>query len=184
MNADHEPPAGAPTRGDPRVARRIALAAQPASRPPGRPDCCSPGALFGWSPSALPADTTLKRRVDRILPQSGLPLITFFVVVAGLLNIGLVLPTRLDLASIGIASLLAGSWCSLNFWRCRHAHCVITGTGWLALAAFSFIEAGLGRTLIHGDEGLVFLAVLAAGLLFEGAWYVVRGTNAVTSRPS
>ena len=44
------------------------------------------------------------------------------------------------------------------------------------------LEAGLGRSLIHGDEGLVFLGVLGVGLAFEGAWYVVRGTNAVSSR--
>lgn len=50
-----------------------------------------------------------------------------------------------------------------------------------AIAAFSFLEAGLGHSLIHGDEGLVFLGMLGVGLAFEGAWYVARGTNAVSS---
>jgi len=58
---------------------------------------------------------------------------------------------------------------------------VITGIGWFALAGFTFFEAGLGRSLIHGDELLVFLGVLAAGLVFEGTWNVVRGTNAVSA---
>jgi hypothetical protein len=57
---------------------------------------------------------------------------------------------------------------------------VVTGAGWLALAVFTFVEAGLGHSLIGGNEPLVFLAVLGAGLVFEGAWYLARGTNAVT----
>jgi hypothetical protein len=90
---------------------------------------------------------------------------------------------------VGVVGTLRGlgltlGWCAVNFWRCRHAHCVITGAGWLALAAFSFLEAGLGRSVIHGDEGLVFLGVLGVGLAFEGAWYVARGTNAVSSSRS
>jgi hypothetical protein len=60
--------------------------------------------LFGWS---LPADTALKRGVDCMLPQSGFLLTAFFAVVMGLLNIGLLLPARLDLASVGLASLSA-----------------------------------------------------------------------------
>jgi hypothetical protein len=106
-----------------------------------------------------------------------------FAAVIALLNVSLILPTQLDLVAVGgVASLAAGSWCSVHFWRCRHAHCVITGAGWLVLAGFAFLEAGLGRSLIDGDEGLVFLGVLGAGLVFEGAWYVVRGTNAVSPR--
>jgi hypothetical protein len=58
---------------------------------------------------------------------------------------------------------------------------VITCIGWFALAGFTLFEAGLGRSLIHDDEGLMFLGVLAAGLVFEGTWYVVRGTNAVSA---
>jgi hypothetical protein len=65
---------------------------------------------------------------------------------------------------------LAGAWCGLNFWRCRHAHCMITGTGWAALAGLAFAEATIGRSLIWGDEQLIFLAVLAAGLVFEALW--------------
>ncbi len=150
--------------------------------PAAAADCCGSRALFGWSPPPLPADTALKRRVDAVLPRSGLRLVVFFAVVVALLNVGPILPKWLDLVAVGVASLAAGGWCAVNFWRCRHAHCVVTGAGWLALAGFAFVEAGLGRSLIHGDEGLVFLGVLGAGLLVEGAWYAVRGTNAISPR--
>ena len=96
--------------------------------------------MFGWSPPALPADTNLKRRVDRTMPRSGLSLVIFFAVVIALLNVGVILPRRMDLVAIGVVGLAAGSWCAVNFWRCRHAHCVITGAGWLALAGFSSLR--------------------------------------------
>jgi hypothetical protein len=41
------------------------------------------------------------------------------------------------------------------------------------------IEAALGHGLIGGYERLVFLAVLAAGLVFEAVWRWQRGTNVV-----
>lgn len=85
------------------------------------------------------------------------------------------------LVADGVAALLAGTWCALNFWRTRHAHCVVTAVGWLVLAPFTFLEAAIGRSLIGGDEQIVFLAILAAGLIFEAGWYVRRRTLAVTS---
>lgn len=144
--------------------------------------CGGPRALFGWSPPALPAETAWKRRVDALMPRTGLPVIVFYAAVIVLLNVGVVLPKRLDLLTIGVASLAAGAWCAVNFWRCRHAHCAITGPGWLALAAFTFVETGLGRSLIHGDEVPLFVAVLAAGLTWEAAWYAVRHTHAMAPR--
>jgi hypothetical protein len=148
------------------------------------PHCCNPLALLARPPALRPADTALKRRVDRVLPSSPLPLLIFFAAVIALLNIGPALPARPGLSAAGLAAATAGSWCTLHYWRTRHAHCMITGAGWLALAALSFTEAGLGRSLIHGDETLAFLAVLAAGLAFEAAWYLAHGTNAVTSGPA
>jgi hypothetical protein len=141
-------------------------------------NCCSTG-LWSWSPPLLPADTPLKRRVDGIFPRGGLSVIVFFASVIVLLNVGSLFPIRAELVSIGLASLAAATWCALNFWRCRHAHCLVTGSGWLALGGLAFIEAGLGRSLIQGDEGLVFVAILMAGLAFEAVWSAVHGTNAV-----
>ena len=138
-------------------------------------------ALWGWSPADRPADTRLKRWTDRV-PRTGLGSAACFVAVVALLSLAPHLPMRANLAVDGLAALVGGAWCGLNFWRCRHAHCAVTGAGWLALSVFVFTEAGLGHSLIAGDEQPVFLAVLAAGLIFEGAWYCVRGSNAVARR--
>ena len=88
------------------------------------------------------------------------------------------MPVRASLGGDGLAALVAGGWCSLNFWRCRQAHCLVTGAGWLVLALFAIVETGIGRSVIHGGEQIIFLAVLAAGLLFEGGWYLTQRTNA------
>ncbi|MGH3437430.1 MAG: hypothetical protein ACRDRN_13295 [Sciscionella sp.] len=91
------------------------------------------------------------------------------------------LSTRAELAVDGFAALAGGGWCAANFWRCRHAHCVITATGWLTLTVFASVEAALGHSLIGGNEQLVFLAVLLLALAFEGAWYLTHGSNAIVS---
>jgi hypothetical protein len=147
----------------------------------GSPRCVR--ALCGWSPPPLPADTTLKRRVDRILVGNA-PTLVRLAVVIGLLNLAPRLPARPDLATVGVAALAAGVWCSLNFWRCHHAHCVVTGIGWLALSAFAFIESGLGHSIIGGDERPVFLGVLAAGLIFECCWSAAHHTNTISTPPT
>lgn len=141
--------------------------------------CCAEPSCWGWSPAPLAADTLVKRVVDRFLPRTGLPVLAYFAAVVLLVNLAPHLPTVSGRAVDGVAALAAGGWCALNFWRCRHAHCVVTGAGWLGLALFSFAEAALGHSLIGGREGLAFLVVLAAGLAFEGGWYLTNGTNAV-----
>ena len=129
----------------------------------------------------LVADTSLKRVVDRILPRTGLPFLIFFGLVVALLCLAAHLPLRGALVLDGLATLAGGGWCSLNFWRCRHAHCLVTGAGWLALSVFAFAEVALGGTLIAGDEQLVFVGILFAALLFEGLWSWARRTNAVVA---
>jgi hypothetical protein len=143
---------------------------------------CGRSALWGWSPPDLPADTPLKRRIDRLVPRSGLSAAACFVAVVGLFSLAPHLPARADLAADGLAALAAGAWCGLNFWRCRHAHCAVTGGGWLALSALAFGGAVLGHSLIGGYEQPVFLAVLAAALIFEAAWRLARRTNAIAAR--
>ncbi len=144
--------------------------------------CCSPEGLACWSPPDLPADSAVKRGVDRFLPRRGVPVVLFFATVVGLLILAPRLPGSPELALVGRAALLAGAWCAVNFWRCRHAHCAVTGAGWLTLALVSFIGAASGHSLIAGAEDEAFLAVLVAGLAFEGVWYLNRGTNAVRFR--
>jgi hypothetical protein len=138
-----------------------------------------PRALCGWSPPALPADSGLKQWVDGVLPRTGVLAAAYFAAVIALLVAAPQLPLRWELAIDAFAALAAGSWYGLNFWRCRHAHCLVTGVGWLLLSCFVFVEAGLGRSMIHGNEQLVFLEVLVLALAFEGAWYLARGTNAL-----
>jgi hypothetical protein len=121
----------------------------------------------------LPADTPVKRRVDRLLPR-GWPAVAYFAAVIGLLGLAQLLPAPAYLVADAVAFLAGGSWCALNFWRCRQAHCLFTGSGWLLLGLFAAAEAGLGRSLIDGDAQLVFLGVLATGLVFEGFWYLMR----------
>ena len=55
----------------------------------------------------------------------------------------------------------------------------MTSTGWAALSILAVTEAGLGRSLIGGDEQPVFLAVLGAGVLFEAVWRLARGSNSI-----
>jgi hypothetical protein len=150
-----------------------------AHEPGYRTTCCAPRARRAWSLPVLPADTPAKRRADHLLPAGGLPAVAYFAAVIGLLGLAQIFPAPGYLVVDAIAFLAAGSWCALNFWRCRQAHCLLTGAGWLLLALFAAAEAGLGHSLVGGDEQLVFLGILAAGLVFEGIWYLVHRTNAV-----
>src|SRR5438128_6351097 len=145
--------------------------------------CCVPGARRALPRSAQPDAAPARRRLDHILPARGLPAIGYFAGVIALLGLAQLLRAPAYLLVDAVAFLAAGSWCGLNFWRCRQAHCVVSAAGWLALTVFVFVEAALGRSLIHGDEQAVFLVVLVAAVAFEGAWYVARGTNALTARP-
>lgn len=136
-------------------------------------------ALFGWSPPDLPADTSLKRRADRLLPRTGWAAALYCAAVVVLLNLAPHLPERGNLAVDGLAALAGAAWCGMNFWRCRHAHCLVTSTGWAALSILAFTEAALGRSLIGGNEQPVFLIVLAAAVAFEVAWRLSHGSSAI-----
>jgi hypothetical protein len=140
-------------------------------------------ALCGWSPPSLSADTKAKRLVDRVL-IGAVPALVVLAVVVALLNVAPHLPLRAALVLVGLAALAAGGWCSLNFWRCRHAHCLVTGPGWLGFGLFCFAEAGVGHSLVGGYEQPVFLGILALAVAFEAGWRWAKGTNAVTlARP-
>lgn len=141
------------------------------------------GAIGGWSPPDLPADTALKRMVDHIRFRHCWSTAAYIAAIAGLLSLAPHLSIRAGLAADGLAALAAGGQCGLNFWRCRHAHCLVTATGWLPLSVLAFAGAWLGHSVIGGDEQAVFLAVLAAALAFEGLWYLARGTNSITRSP-
>ena len=145
---------------------------------PGAP--CGGRALCGWSPPSLPADSEMKRRVDRIRLGNA-PAVGVVIVVVALLNVAAHLSVDPALAVDGLAGLAAGGWCSLNYWRCRHAHCLVTGPGWLAFGVFAFVEAGIGHSLIDGYEQPAFIGILGVAVIFELSWYLARRTNAITS---
>ena len=156
----------------PQAARRAGSHAQTTA---GRAaSCCAPGEWRAWSAPPLPADTPVKRRIDHIVPRPGWPAAAYFAAVIGLLGLAQVLPPPGYLVVDAVAFLAGGSWCALNFLRRRQAHCVVTGAGWLAMALFVAAEAGLGHSLIHGDEQLLFLLILAVGLVFEGGRFLAR----------
>ncbi len=133
------------------------------------------------SPPLLAANTGAKRRADQILPRGAAECV-YFLVVAALASAGAQVPGWAGLTMISVAALAGGGWCGINFWRCRHAHCLITATGWLTLAAVAAAGAAAGHSLIAGREGIVFLAILAAGILFELGWYLTRGSHAIAHR--
>src|SRR5262249_56227219 len=97
--------------------------------------------LLGCPPRALPADTVLKRRADRLLPRTGWAAVLYCAVVIALLNLAPHLPERGNLAVDGLAALAAAAWCGLNFWRGRHAHCILTSTGSAALSLLALTDA-------------------------------------------
>lgn len=140
---------------------------------------CGGRALCGWSPPSLVADSDLKRRVD-LIRLGNAASIGVLVVVIGLLNLAAHLSVRQALFVYGLTGFAAGGWCLLNFWRCRHAHCLITGPGWLTFAAFALIEATLGRSVIDGNEEGLFFGILGVAVLFEIGWYARYRTNAIS----
>lgn len=133
------------------------------------------------SPPRLPADSTSKRLVDRLQP-TGWSQWLFFAAVGALVIAAPFLPTTPGLAVGAVASFAASAWCLANFWRCREAHCIITGAGWVALFFLQLVELGMGRSVIHGTESSVFLAILVIGLVFECCWQAAFGTNAMGRR--
>lgn len=133
------------------------------------------------SPPRLPADTVSKNLIDRILP-TGPGQWIYFAAVAALVIVALLLPTRSGLAVGAVASFAGSAWCLANFWRCREAHCIVSGGGWAALFLLQVVELGIGRSMIHGTESSLFVAILVIGLVFECVWQAAFGTNAVTNK--
>jgi hypothetical protein len=151
----------------------------PVHLPVGETGCGGRRGLWGWSPPRRPAKTALERGVDRFLPCSGVWCLLFVLAIIALLSVAPHLPAQEGLGDDAVAFVAAGGWCAFNFWRCRHAHCALSGAGWLALGVLALVEAGLGRSLIGGHEQSAFLGVLVIAVIFEGAWYLQHGTNAM-----
>ena len=135
------------------------------------------------SPPRSPANTAPKNLVDRIQPTGSAQWI-YFAVIGALVIIAPLLAVRPGLAVGAVAAFAGSAWCLANFWRCREAHCVVTAGGWAALFALELVELGIGRSVIHGSESGAFFAILIIGLVFECAWQVRFGTNAMIRHAS
>jgi hypothetical protein len=145
---------------------------------PAEPPSRSRNIPLACPPPRLPANTRGKRLADRVLP-TGAGQWIFFVAVAVGISAAPVLPTRTGLVLDAVVTFAASGWCLINFWRCREAHCVVNGFGWAALGLLEIVELALGRSVILGDERLVFVAILVVALVFECVWRARSGTNAV-----
>ncbi len=99
------------------------------------------------SPPRLAADTPAKRLADRVLPKGVGQWIYFALVAVGAGVVPGLLPLRPSLGVALAATVAASWWCLVNFWRCREAHCMVSGIGWAGLAALEIVEVALGREL-------------------------------------
>lgn len=165
--------------GESAARNEVAPGGTPVHLPVGEAGWGGPRGLWGWSPPRRPAETALERGVDRFFPRSGVRCLLFVLAIIALLNVAPHPPARERFGAGAVAFLAAGGWCALNFWRCRHAHCAVSGAGWLALGVLALAEAGLGHSRIGGYEQPAFLGVLVIAVIFEGAWYLQHGTNAM-----
>jgi hypothetical protein len=85
-------------------------------------------------------------------------------------------------AGLVIASMYVtaiGTYCLLNFLRCRETHCGVTGPGFLLTAALGFAGALVPGSALSwyrtGTVAAVFLMILAAGYALE--WTVAARTG-------
>lgn len=134
-------------------------------------------------PPRLTADTRAKRVADRVLPRGVWQWLYFAAVAVGVAAAP-ALPLRSGLGLALAATVAASWWCLVNFWRCREAHCVVSGLGWAALAALEVVELALSRSFLFGSEGLFFIAILVVAFGFESFWRARHGTSVLTGHRS
>lgn len=98
------------------------------------------------------------------------------LVAVGVYIVSSLLPLSGGLALTGVYFLAIGSYCGVNVWRCREAHCAITSIGWslLGLLALAVIAPGLQWL---GPLWGVFLAIGLVGYAFEAAWSSRHSSN-------
>jgi len=131
------------------------------------------------SPPRVDPDGHLERLADRLLP-TGVGQWIFFGAVVAAVSLAPNLPRRWALALAAVATLAASAWCLVNFWRCREAHCILSGSGWALLGALGLVETGVGHSLVGDYGGALFFAVLVLAYSFEFVWRARYGTNALT----
>lgn len=138
--------------------------------------CCAP---LQARPPSLAQTRSWHCGADRFLT------VTRPLIVPGVIGLGVgaaaianALPSRYAMLPAAVFYAVAGGWCSLNFVRCREAHCLVTGVGFDALALAALAAAVLDRHW-YNLLSLLIVPVLVGGVLFEATWTIRRGGNAV-----
>jgi hypothetical protein len=104
-----------------------------------------------------------------------------FLVVGGVAVVSLRSGPEAGLAVTAAYLTVHSTYCLTNFLRCREVHCIVTGVGWLVLAAVAVWGALAGED-IRRTVWDAFLAVTIGGFAFELVWKAIRGSNALTLR--
>lgn len=140
-------------------------------------DCCS--AFASTAPDPLPQTHGWQVAADRFLAATR-PQLTTSLVALGILAsvVSDVLEGRQAMIPLGLYFLVAGGWCVLNFLRSREAHCVVTGFGWVGLAAaVPILTPDLGDW--RNAAWMAFLLTLAVGIGLEAFWASTHNTTAL-----
>lgn len=116
-------------------------------------------------------------------------------VVRGPLGIGVTVGVFLAAAGIGGSAgvavaatwvLVSGTYCLTSFFCCRETHCVVTGSGWTALALLAFvlvsISGGAPGWFRVDVLALAYLVVLGTGYAFEGVVVARTGRHFLGAR--
>lgn len=131
-------------------------------------------------PPALPASTRWHRIADRFLRGVyALGNMGLLAVLLGGFFIASLLPDHLGVWLAAALYLAVGLYCSVNFWRCREAHCVVTGIGFTTLGISLLLAAAGVPTFISEHDGQILLGTLVLAVGFEAVWRALHGTNAV-----
>lgn len=142
------------------------------------------GGVFSHPPS-LPVTSRRHRLADRFrsrvdsIGTTGVLAVVFVVALGASL-----LPGHISVWIGTTVYLAVGLYCSVNFWRCREAHCIITGIGFTLLGLALLVEALGIHTVIGEYNGPIALGVLALAMAFEAVWRARHGTKAVGPRTS
>lgn len=132
------------------------------------------------APEAAPPRNALDRALDAYtnLTAPFLRGCCFFPILAAVVvgSFRLGIPGGLWLAAAYY--LVFGGYCLANFARCREAHCIVTGAGWLALGMVGAWSA-IGDRAILGVLWDAFAVVAIVGFAFEAGWTRLRGTYAL-----
>lgn len=146
----------------------------------GPPDNAEQRSTRRSLPAAAPARSSsgvvarYLRLVEPVL-RSGMVMILAIAVfgVAGAVD------GRAGLALASAFVLFHATYCLLNFWDCREAHCLVTGVGWTSLALVGFVAAltpGEALSWYRTElETAGYLVVLGLGYAFE--WIVAARTG-------